>query len=56
MLDDARVNSSYYFTQRGKEAIAYHYTNENARIVIICAAKDVEGRQTLLQLKKYPGS
>jgi two-component system sensor histidine kinase ArlS len=51
MLDDARVNQTYYFTQGGKEAVAYHYTDQNARIVIICAANDVEGKSNLVYLK-----
>jgi two-component system, OmpR family, sensor histidine kinase ArlS len=52
MLDDARVKQSYYFTQHGKEAVAYHYTDQNTRIVIICAATDVEGKKNLIGLKK----
>jgi two-component system sensor histidine kinase ArlS len=51
MLDDARARSSYYFTQRGKEAIAYNHVTENAEIVIICAAKDVDGKTNLAHLK-----
>jgi two-component system sensor histidine kinase ArlS len=51
ILDDARTNQIHYFTQGGKEAIAYHYTDQNARIVIICAANDVEGKSSLLHLK-----
>lgn len=51
MLDDARVKQTYYFTQSGKEAIAYHYTDQNSRIVIICSANDVEGKKNLFQLR-----
>jgi two-component system sensor histidine kinase ArlS len=51
MLDDARARSSYYFTQRGKEAIAYNHVTENAEIVIVCAAKDVDGKTNLAHLK-----
>lgn len=51
MLEDARAKSSYYFTQRGKEAIAYNYTTENTQIVIICGAKDVDGETNLVHLK-----
>lgn len=51
MLEDARTKSSYYFTQAGKEAIAYNYVSENAEIVIICAAKDVDGETNLSHLK-----
>ena len=51
MLEDARAKSSYYFTQQGKEAIAFNYATENAEIVIICAAKDVDGETNLAHLK-----
>lgn len=51
MLDNARVNGLYYFTEGKKEAVAYHYTDHNARIVIICAAEDQDGKENLAQLK-----
>jgi two-component system, OmpR family, sensor histidine kinase ArlS len=51
MLEDARAQSSYYFTQRGKEAIAYYYVTGDASIVIICGAKDVDGETYLAHLK-----
>ncbi len=51
MLEDARAKSSYYFTQAGKEAIAYNYASENSEIVIICGAKDVDGETNLAHLK-----
>lgn len=49
-LDDARVKGSYYFTEGNKEAVAYHYTDANARIVIITAGEDIEGKQNLRNL------
>jgi two-component system sensor histidine kinase ArlS len=51
MLEDARAQSTYYFTQRGKEAIAYNYVSEDANIVIFCGAKDVDGETHLADLK-----
>jgi two-component system, OmpR family, sensor histidine kinase ArlS len=50
-LNDARVNKINYFTIDDKEAVAYHYTDENARMVIVSAAEDVEGKQDLRLLK-----
>lgn len=47
ILDDARVKQSFYFREGIKEAVAYHYTGQNARIVIICAARDEDGRKNL---------
>lgn len=47
ILDDARVNGSVYFTDGDKEAIAYHYTDNHFRTVIIAAAEDVEGIKDL---------
>jgi signal transduction histidine kinase len=49
-LDDARIHGSYFFTEGDKEAVAYHYTDDNARIVIITAAEDVDGQQSLRTL------
>ena len=49
-LDDARVRGSFYFTAGKKEAVAYHYTDNNARIVIIVAGEDIEGKQSLQSL------
>jgi two-component system sensor histidine kinase ArlS len=51
MLEDAKAQSSYYFKQRGKEAIAYYYVSEDASIVIFCGAKDVDGETYLADLK-----
>lgn len=51
-LDDARVNGSIYFTKGDKDVIAYHYTDDNARIVIVCAAEDRVGKQDLWKLKE----
>ncbi|MEO8403820.1 MAG: HAMP domain-containing sensor histidine kinase [Chitinophagaceae bacterium] len=51
ILDDARVRQRFYFTDGDKEVIAYHYTNNNARIVVICAAEDEDGLKNLAQLK-----
>ena len=51
ILDDARVKQRFYFTRGEKEAIAYHYTDHNARIVIVCAARDELGRKNLAQLE-----
>lgn len=50
ILDDARVKGKLFFTQNEKEAIAYHYTDNNSRIVIVVAAEDREGRENLRSL------
>ena len=52
ILDDTRVNESVYFTNNEKDAIAYHYTDNNFRTVIIVAAEDVEGKQHLSLLTR----
>jgi two-component system, OmpR family, sensor histidine kinase ArlS len=51
ILDDARVKQRHYFTKGEKEAVAYHYTDQNARIVIVCAARDELGRKNIAQLE-----
>lgn len=47
VLDDARVNGNLFFTVGDKEAVAYHYTDSNNRIVIISAAEDEDGKKVL---------
>ncbi|MBD0293673.1 MAG: HAMP domain-containing protein, partial [Flavisolibacter sp.] len=50
-LNEARVNGIYYFTKDKREAVAYHYTDANVRIVMVAAGEDEEGKQTLYRLK-----
>lgn len=50
ILDNARVRKTYYFTMGDKEAVAVHYTDNNARLVVVTAAEDQEGRQSLHSL------
>jgi len=52
MLDDARVKGSLYFTMGKKEVVAYHYTDNKSRMVIIAAGEDEEGKESLEQLIK----
>lgn len=50
ILDDARVNEQIFFTIGIKEAVAVHYTDNNARMVVVTAAEDIEGKQNLRSL------
>jgi signal transduction histidine kinase len=50
VLDNARVKGSVYFTEREREIVAYHYTNNNSRLVILVAGQDVEGKESLQNL------
>jgi signal transduction histidine kinase len=52
ILDEARVKGSYYFIIGKKEAIAYHYTDNNTRIVIVSAAEDADAKENLSNLLK----
>lgn len=51
VLDDARINGSIFFEINTKEAVAYHYPDSYIGIVVISAAEDVEGKQTLHRLR-----
>jgi two-component system sensor histidine kinase ArlS len=52
VLDKARKNKGQiYFTQSKKDAIAFYYTDENARFVIIAAAYDEAGNEKLRHLR-----
>jgi signal transduction histidine kinase len=50
-LNETRVRGSLYFEIGNKEAVAYHYTDNNARIVIVTAAEDEEGKASLKSLR-----
>jgi signal transduction histidine kinase len=50
ILDDTRVNGRQYFRQHEKDAVAYHYTDANSRIVIVSAAKDEVGNENMRNL------
>ncbi|MFT3910444.1 MAG: HAMP domain-containing sensor histidine kinase [Ferruginibacter sp.] len=52
ILDNARVNGRYFFLISDKEAVAYHYVDDNARIVVVSAAEDYDGKQSLHTLFK----
>lgn len=50
ILDNARVAGSYYFVEGNKEAVAYHYTDNNIRMVVVTAGEDVDGKNNLSSL------
>jgi two-component system, OmpR family, sensor histidine kinase ArlS len=50
ILDNARVNGSYYFKAQNRDAVAYHYVDNNTRLVVVTAAEDVEGHRSLTSL------
>ncbi|WP_336516621.1 HAMP domain-containing sensor histidine kinase [Pollutibacter soli] len=50
ILNEARVNQRVFFTEGTKEAVAYHYSAANARITVVCAAEDEEGKKSLASL------
>ena len=50
-LDEARVSGKVYYTEGVKEAVAFHYTDNNLRMVVVVAAVDEEGKKTLRQLQ-----
>ena len=52
ILDEARVKGRYYFVTGNKEAVAYHYTDHNTRIVIVSAAEDADAKENLKNLLK----
>ena len=51
VLDEARISGKIYFDWGGKEAVAYHYTDNNLRMVVVAAAVDEEGLRYLRQLR-----
>jgi len=51
ILDEARIKGSVFFRSNGKEAVAYHYVDNNVRLVTVAAAWDEEGLKALRQLQ-----
>lgn len=50
VLKNARLNDDYFFNVGQKEAVAYHYTDNNTQLVIVTAAEDELGRQNMKTL------
>lgn len=51
ILDEAVEKQYVYFTINNKDAVAYHYIDNNDHVVIITAAYDEEGKKNLNQLQ-----
>jgi len=52
ILDEARVKGSIYFTEKNREVIAYHYTDNHLRLVMVVGGEDVEGKASLKNLSE----
>jgi two-component system, OmpR family, sensor histidine kinase ArlS len=51
ILDEARIRNSVFFGVDSMEAVAYHYVDENTRIIIVAAGVDEDGIAKLRQLR-----
>lgn len=51
ILDETRIKQRIYFTEAGKDIITYYYTDSNVKLVVVCGARDEDGKTILLQLK-----
>ena len=52
ILDYVRQHRSRFFKVDKKEAVAYYYTEDDLRLVIVTAAEDIDGNQNMKTLKK----
>jgi signal transduction histidine kinase len=52
ILNEARINGRFFFAENGKEAIAFHYADNNSRMVVVSAAEDVDGHASLDRLRQ----
>lgn len=50
MLDNARINGTRFFNIQQKEAVAYYYSDVNARLVVVSAGEDIDGKESLQSL------
>ena len=51
LLDNTRINGRIYFTVGERDVVSYYYNHGDAKIVVVCAGLDVEGKKFLTQLK-----
>lgn len=51
ILEEARINQSKFFFLGNREAIAYFHRDNTSGIVVVSAAEDVEGKESLLTLR-----
>lgn len=52
VIEQAKLNSEYFFSQLGKKAVAIHYFENGVSFVIAVAAQDYDGKEYLGQLKR----
>ncbi|HEY6954521.1 MAG TPA: HAMP domain-containing sensor histidine kinase [Flavisolibacter sp.] len=52
ILDNARVKGRTYYKQGEREVVAYHYTDNNSRLVLIVAGEDIQGKENLKSLSQ----
>jgi two-component system, OmpR family, sensor histidine kinase ArlS len=51
VLDEARIKNSVFFDMDSKEAVAYHYVDNDTRIIVVAAAFDEDGLNKVAQLR-----
>lgn len=51
ILQEARLNKSIFFRMGNREAVAYHHRDQTSGIVVVSAAEDVEGKESLQTLR-----
>ncbi len=52
ILNKAKLSSrGYYFFQNDKEVVAYYYTATSPSMVVVCAARDEDGKENLKRLR-----
>jgi two-component system, OmpR family, sensor histidine kinase ArlS len=52
ILNNARVKGKLYFKQDQREVVAYHYVDNNSRLVLIVAGEDIQGKENLKNLSQ----
>lgn len=52
VIERTKIDGHYYFTSRGKKAVAVHHISDNSNFIVAVAATDLDGMDFLRQLKK----
>ncbi len=52
VIERTKIGDEYFFTYKGKKAVAVHYTDSDNNFIVAVAASDIDGMEYLRQLKK----
>ncbi|MBS1512018.1 MAG: HAMP domain-containing histidine kinase [Bacteroidetes bacterium] len=52
VIEKTKINNEYYFTYKGRPAVALHIVSKNANFIVAFSAEDIDGIEFLIQLRR----